>query len=292
MNALFIVLAVAVLFILAVALYASFEITKVPYLALPYTPQDFGLAYEPVSFKSFDGLTLTGWFIPSKEASDTTLIVLHGLGSNTGDMLLNVLCLARAGSWNLFLFNFRGHSDSEGRLTSIGPLELRDFESALEYLKRAKPEAARRLGLYGHSLGASVAIVGAARHPEIAAVVAESPFTRARKTVTYFAKLFYGIPEFPFMHLAFLITRWRLGVSSWNFAPVDEVGKIAPRPFLLIHAERDLRMPASDTQAMMDAAGDPKELWVVPGADHGEPWMIAKEDYDNRIVQFFRRVFP
>ncbi len=292
MHAFYVIAGIAAVLIFVIALYGSFEISHIPHLAVPYTPKDFGLAYEPVSFTSFDGLKLTGWFLPAKQKSDVTILVLHGLGSNTGDMLLNVLCLARAERWNLFLFNFRGHSDSEGKLTSLGPLELKDFDKAIAFLREAKPDETKRLGVYGHSLGASVAVVGAARHPEILAVVAESPFARTRKTVSLFAKKFYGIPEFPFMYLALFITRLRLGISLWHFSPLDEIGKISPRPLFLIHAERDQRMPMKDTEALVAAAQEPKEFWIVPGADHGEPWMIAKEDYDNKMVQFFRRVLP
>ncbi len=282
---------IAALFVLAVGIYGSIEITRIPYLAVPYTPDDFGLEFEAVSFQSHDGLKLAGWFIPAKTLSAVTLLVLHGLGSNAGDNLLNTLCLAKTGRWNLFYFNFRGHADSEGRLTSLGPLELGDLESAVAFLKKSKPDAARRLGIYGHSLGAAVAIVGAARHPELEAVAAESPFTRTRQTVTHFARLFYGIPEFPFMYLAFFLTRLRLGVSLWNFSPLAEIGKIAPRPLLLIHAGRDLRMPTRDIHALIAAAGEPKELWVVPGADHGEPWMLDPAEYERRLVEFFRRAF-
>ena len=286
------ILCIAALGIGAIAVYSSSEITKIPYLAVPYVPKDFGLAYEDVSFQTYDHLKLTGWFLPAHSVSDVTLIILHGLGSNAGDMLLNALCLAKAGQWNLFFYNFRGHADSEGHLTSLGPLELKDLESAVAFIKGTKPQATRRLGIYGHSLGASVAIVAAAHHPEFEAVVAESAFARTRKTIAYFARLFYGIPEFPFVVLALLLVRIRLGISLWNFSPVDEIGKIAPRPIFLIHAERDQRMPTSDTNALFAAAGEPKELWVVPGADHGEPWMVAKEEYDRRMVDFFRRVFP
>jgi fermentation-respiration switch protein FrsA (DUF1100 family) len=285
------ILGIVVLLIVTVALYGASEVTDIPYLAVPYTPKDFKLVYEDVSFQSYDHLKLTGWFLPASKPSDVTVLVLHGLGSNAGDMLLNTICLVKEGGWNLFYFNFRGHADSEGHLTSLGPLELKDLESALAFLKKTKPDAARRLGIYGHSLGAAVAIVGAARHPELAAVAAESPFARTRKTVSYFANKFYGIPEFPFMYLALFLTRLRLGISLWDFSPLDDVGKIAPRPFLLIHAERDQRMPLSDTQALIAAAGEPKEIWVVPGADHGEPWVVAKEEYERRLVGFFKKVF-
>ena len=206
-------------------------------------------------------------------------------------MLLNTLCLARSGKWNLFYFNFRGHADSEGRLTSIGPLELKDLESAMAFIRRTRPEATRRLGIYGHSLGGAVAIVGAARHPELEAVIAESPFASTVTTVERFARIFYGIPAFPFMTLALGLAGLRLGVSIRAFSPQKEIGRIAPRPILLIHAERDLRMPAEDMQALLAAAGEPKELWVAPGADHGEPWMVDKEEFENRLVEFFGKAF-
>lgn len=285
-------LSVAALLAFAVIAYGASEITRVPFLAVPYTPKDFDLTYEAVSFRSHDGLTLTGWFLPARDPSPVTLMVLHGLGSNAGDMLLNSLCLAHEGRWNLFYFNFRGHADSEGRLTSLGPLELKDLESALEYLRQTKPEASRRLGIYGHSLGAAVAIVGAARHPELEAVVAESPFSRTVSTVGHFSEVFYGIPAVPFMHIAILLAGIRLGVSIKGFAPVEEIGKIAPRPLLIIHAERDLRMPKSDIEALMAAAGEPKELWVVKGAEHGEPWLVAKQEFEKRLMEFFRKAFP
>ena len=193
--------------------------------------------------------------------------------------------------WNLFYYNFRGHADSEGNYTSLGPLELKDLESALAFIKKEKPEETRRLAIYGHSLGAAVAIVGAASHAELEGVAAESPFTRTRDTVTYFARTFYGIPKFPFMYLAIFLSQLRLGISLWNFAPLDVIGRLAPRPFFLIHAERDRRMPTKDMEALMAAAGEPKEMWIVPGADHGEPWLIDKEGYERRLVGFFKRVF-
>jgi len=306
-----IALAVVLCFILAVSIYSSLEITKIPFLAVPYTPEDFGLAYEDVSFPSHDGLKLNGWFLPATRpvplmtddsshelssvingtSSSVTLLILHGLGSNAGDMMMNTLCLARQGRWNLFYLNFRGHGGSEGRLTSLGPLELRDLECAMAHLKQTKPDETRRLGIYGHSLGAAVAIVGAARHSDLEAVIAESPFSRVSFTVERFARIFYGIPAFPFMTLALFLAGLRAGVSIRSFAPAEEIGKIAPRPLLLIHAQRDLRMPLGEIRALLAAAGEPKELWIVPGSDHGEPWMVAKAEFERRLVGFFQKAF-
>jgi len=267
------------------------EMTRIPVLAVPYTPQDFGWAYEEVSFTTEDGLRLVGWFLPAELASSTTLIIQHGVGSNHGDMLPNTACLHREGRWNLFYYNFRGHGGSEGKLTSLGPLELRDLQAALKYLKEQKPQAVQRIGIYGHSLGAAVALVGAARFPELAAVAAESSFASISQTVARFSKIFHGIPYFPFVPLALMFTSWRLGLRMGSFNPVDAIGRIAPRPVFLIQGDRDLRMPMSDFKALWNAARDPKEQWVVPGADHGDPWMINRSTYEKKLVDFFRKVF-
>lgn len=282
----------AALVAVGISYYAASEITRIPYLAVPYTPKDYQLPFEDVTFESKDHLKLAGWFIPAKVKTDATIVVLHGLGSNAGDMLLNVLALASAGQWNLFLFNFRGHADSEGNRTSLGPLELGDLDAALAFVREKYPPETRRLGIYGHSLGAAVSVVGAARHPEIGTVLVESPFARTRSTIFRYAKLYYGFPAFPMMYLALGFARLRLGVSLWDFEPVREIAKIAPRPLFMIHAERDARMPADEAQALFDAAREPKALWVVPGADHGEPWMVAKEEYDQKLLEFFRRTLP
>jgi uncharacterized protein len=275
-----------------ISLYASLEITKIPFFAVPYTPKDYGWSYEDVSFRTQDGLTLKGWFVPAGGGpSPVTLIIHHGLGSNAGDKLENTACLQRTGKWNLFYFDMRGHGASEGEYNSLGPLELRDLESAIAYLREHKPAAARHLGIYGHSLGAAVAIIGAARHPELEAVAAESSFARASRTVVHFAKIFYGIPEVPFMKIALVLARWRLGVPVGQFDPVAEIGRISPRPIFLIHGERDRRIPRRELYALWKAAKSPKKLWIVRGADHGDTWMIAKEEYERRLVKFFEGAY-
>ncbi|MFA5975977.1 MAG: alpha/beta hydrolase [Elusimicrobiota bacterium] len=291
MTVLWMIIGAIIVLIVSVAWYASLEITRIPYLEVPYRPDDFGWTYETVSFRSFDGLRLSGWFVPAATPSPVTIIIQHGIGSNAGDMLLNTACLQRVGRWNLFYYNFRGHADSEGKRTSLGPLELKDLDNAIAFLKSQKPECCKRLGIYGHSLGAAVAIAGAAQHPELSAVAAESSFSYIYKTVRHFSWLYYSIPYFPFIPLALWFASLRLGRRIGDFAPVEAIRKIAPRPLLLIQPENDRRTPMWDFAELVEAAGEPKSIWVVPGADHGEPWMVDKEGYEQRLVNFFIKAF-
>ena len=157
--------------------------------------------------------------MPAAKPSDTTIIVQHGMGSNHGDMLLNAKCLQDEGKWNLFYYNFRGHGASEGHLTSLGPLELRDMNGALALLKTHKPDACRRIAVFGHSLGAAVAIVGTPQHPEIEAVATESPFASISLTVRRFAWMYHGLPYFPFVPLAIFFASLRLGLRLGSSLP-------------------------------------------------------------------------
>ncbi len=266
MHALGWVLGLLVLFILGMSFYGSTQITDIPYLAVPYTPADFDMPFEKVSFHSEDGLRLTGWFVPARTPSIKTLLIQHGIGSNHGDMLPNTACLYREGRWNLLYYNFRGHADSEGSITSLGPLELRDLRGALRFLKEKKASESQRLGIYGHSLGAAVAIVGAAQIPELEAVAAESPFASIPQTIRLFAWVYHGIPYFPFVPLSMFFTSLRLRIWIGRFKPVEAVGKIAPRPIFFIQAGRDLRIPMADFQKLWAAAREPKEQWLVPGS--------------------------
>ncbi len=274
-----------------IAVYGAKEIVRIPFLGIPYTPKNFGWSYDTVAFSSFDGLRLTGWFVRPQTPTDKTILILHGKGSNAGDMLLNTRCLADEGRWNLFYFNFRGHADSQGRFTSLGPLEQKDMDSALAFLKAAYPAQSRHIAVMGHSLGSAVAIMSAAEHPEIEAVLAESPFADIARTIRRFAWLLYHIPPYPFLDFSIALVSLFLRQNLWAFSPSRAIAKISPRPVLLIQAECDRRTPVEDTQDLYEKAKDPKELWVVKGADHGRPWEVEKAQYEKRVVEFFRRHF-
>ena len=38
-----------------------------------------------------------------------------------------------------------------------------------------------------------------------------------------------------------------------------------------------------------DATSAPKEMWIVPNADHGEALAVNPNEYQHRIAEFLRR---
>ena len=65
------------------------------------------------------------------------------------------------------------------------------------------------------------------------------------------------------------------------------VRQISPRPVLLIHGEQDPYVPRSEIQALYKAAGNPKALWIVPGAGHRQADQTSPEEYWARVLGFF-----
>jgi fermentation-respiration switch protein FrsA (DUF1100 family) len=53
----------------------------------------------------------------------------------------------------------------------------------------------------------------------------------------------------------------------------------------------DADAPVAEAQQLYRAARAPKELWIVPGATHRKIEEVAREEYRQRIVEFFARAF-
>src|SRR5690349_2385086 len=66
----------------------------------------------------------------------------------------------RAG-FNVLLFDYRGHGSDLGAPVTLGFREMNDFFAALDYTLGRMPDA--RIGVFGGSMGAAIAIMGSAQ---------------------------------------------------------------------------------------------------------------------------------
>ncbi len=63
--------------------------------------------------------------------------------------------------------------------------------------------------------------------------------------------------------------------------------RLAPRPLLMIHGEKDSYIGPGIARGLFAAAGDPKELWIVPKAKHNRCREVAGTEYSDRVAAFF-----
>lgn len=255
-------------------------------------PEMFGLRYEKITFQSGDGLTLRGWFVPSPNGPEEkrTILLCHGWGDNKGDLIKMTHFLNASAGFNLLYFDFRSHGESDGEYTTIGYLETIDFAAAMDYLRREKPWALERLGVFALSMGAAVTAVAMGDHPEPKCAVLESPFSDFRRVVRQWAWNHYKIPYFPLIMITLLMLRLRVGESDVSgHSPVSNVARIAPRPLLVIGGDCDALMPVEDVRRVFAAAGEPKQLWILPEATHGKCFEAGGLEYETRVASFFKR---
>ena len=160
--------------------------------ALYLWPDEYKMPYDNVYFTTEDKVNIKGWFIPY-DGAEKTIILMHGWGMNRSDILKNTYFLHDLG-FNLLYFDFRALGESGGKVSSIGYLETRDVRAAIKYLKETRPESCKKIGLYGLSMGAMVAICEGASNPQISCVAAEASYYSFRRVVSRWAWVHHKVP--------------------------------------------------------------------------------------------------
>jgi pimeloyl-ACP methyl ester carboxylesterase len=253
-------------------------------------PEQFGLRYEKISFQTRDGLELKGWLLPSPTGDKRTLIMCHGWGDNKGELLKQTYFLNETAGFNLFYFDFRSHGESGGEITTIGGLESIDFDAAATWLRAARPDLAERVGVFGVSMGAAVSVASMPDHPDFKCIAVESPFSDYRGVIRRWAWNKFRVPHFPLIDVVLWMLRLRVGNPKIDdFNPVEAAPRISPRPLFVIGGEHDDLMPEDDVRRVFDAAKEPKQLWIVPGAYHAKCREAAGMEFDTRVAGFFNR---
>ena len=271
---------------LGVAAYTTLKLNAPSRKVNPYTftPWELGVEHEAVVFGQDHGIVLRGWWFPHP---DTRRVVIGCTGHRGAkhELLGIGSGLWRAGN-NVLLFDFRGRGESDQGPFSLAFYEMADLEAAVDYVVKRMPRA--HVGVVGYSMGAAVALSVAARDPRISAVVADSSFATIRGVIEY-AYTRYRMPLRPMLTLTDMVNRLRYGYPFDAVQPVNVVGAIAPRPLLLIHGAADSLIPVKHSEALYAAAAEPKELWIVPDADHCGGYFVDRAEYVRRVAHFFKR---
>ena len=236
-----------------------------PTAAIRSTPAVYGAAYEDVSFRTDDGTTLHGWFLPgpsrTADLPSATILWLHGNRGNIGNQAHDVAALQRRLRVNVLVFDYRGYGRSTGRPTEAGV--YRDARAALGYLASRNDVATDQIVYLGRSLGAAIAVelaqAQASRQPS-AGLVLDSAFTNtqdmARALHRYNPLRFLVPPRF------------------------NSLARIAQGncPLLQIHGDREALVPLALARRLFAAARGPKTFLLWRGAGHHADFGGDQED--------------
>ena len=239
---------------------------------------------QPITLTTTDGFKLATWYWPSRNGA--AVILLHGYKQIRSEMLPIAAMLVRHG-YGVIIPALRGHGESDGELVTFGYHETRDVEAAFQYLL-AQPEVARdRIGILGNSMGGAIAILYASQNSAIKAVVAQSPYTTIDDMVAANVKRTVNLPPFPFTPMIVFFVERKAGFSVKEFAPIDHIAKISPRPVFIMTGGKDTWVNPDGGRQLYLAAGEPRELWFDPELEHLKFSEKRADEFEKRVVAFF-----
>lgn len=237
-------------------------------------PAFFGTAYQEISLRTSDGLTLSAWFTPAENG--VIILAAHGYAGHRSAPLHAML--AEKG-YGVISWDARAHGLSEGTFTSVGYYEYLDVEAALTYA--LQQENVQHIGAIGQSMGGATLIMAAAKLPEIEAVVADSAFPSLDDMVS---RVVPFAPMRPFMQY---FAAQEFGIPIANIRPMDSIPLLSPRPVFLIQGLDDQVVPPDAAERLYNNAEEPKQIWTQAGVDHVEMMVAYPAKYQQEVTDFF-----
>jgi hypothetical protein len=277
-----------------------------------------------------DGITLSGVLHePDDRKADERLaafIVLHGfMGSKDGshsELLAKLLC-----DWGYaaLRIDFRGCGDSGGERGMVLCLDqVADTRNAVTWLALRPEIDPRRIGVVGHSFGAAVAIYSGGVDERIAAVISSCGWGHGERKFRgqhpgaawdkFTDMLKRGREHKAKTGKSMMVSRWEVvpipehlrgnlsaksqmevpvetAISMMEFNAEDVVGKIAPRPLMLLHTADDQVTPTEQSLRLFEKAKMPTEMYLITGESHF-PLAGNGEPARSLIKQWLDRFFP
>jgi len=235
-----------------------------PVQEITCTPDDLGLEFEQVLFKSADGLHLSGWYIPA-EKSEFTVLFCHGNGGNIFHRLDSINIFQNLGL-NCFIFDYRGYGNSEGKPSEEGT--YLDAEAAYNWLIKKKKILPDNIIIFGRSLGGSIAAKLASKVTTCALIV-EGTFT----SYVDIGKKFY-----PYMPV-----RW---FARFSYRTIDYI-KDVRCSVMFIYSRNDEVVPFEFGLELYEAANEPKEFVEIFGS-HNDGFLVSGEVYKTAWIKWLK----
>ena len=143
-----------------------------------------------------------------------------------------------------------------------------DARAAWDWLATRYPTRARYV--FGHSLGAAIAIELASQVPDEAGVVVEGAFTSIADVL--------GTMKWGWLPVGLLITQ--------RFDAASKVGRVGS-PLLVVHGSEDALIKPELGRRLFEAARAPKAFVLVEGGSHHNTNSIGQAQYRAAMAQLF-----
>jgi uncharacterized protein len=271
---------------------------------------------RPLVFQAADGTVLRGEFWAQPHPAPT-IVFCHGYRFSC-DTLHSTAALAYPLGYNVLLFDFRGHGQSERVAISGGHAEVRDLQAAIKAARQQPETLPGTIIIHGFSMGAAVALL-TPPDPEVAAIIADSSYARLDEVLRHFVtgaltqERTWWSPLFHRLHGIVPVVSWAIVAASafvfrvrfgyspigrpdmsferWRTLPISHPQSRHP-PILLIHGEQYRLVPLAQARALEAQTRTFQvalETYYVKGADHCGAYGRDPQRYLQVVQQFLTR---
>lgn len=272
-----------------------------------HTPDEYGLAYEDLTFASLDGTPLEAWWIPCA-GSDKLVIANHPMNFNRygiashlqqwaigggNDIEVNYMAdyknLHDAG-YNVLTYdsrNFGNSAAANGGIFTWGLIESRDVAGSLQYVKSRPDTRTMTVGLLSRCMGGNATYIAMTKYPELFAdvrcIVNPQP-TSLRPFVEN--NLAWLGAEDQFDAADWLI-RVNTGFTVDQLSPL-QYAKNCHVPTFIIQVRNDVLSKSSDVQAIFDniSAAEKKLFWIEGSTRRWDGYNYFPE-HPEQMIEWF-----
>lgn len=267
----------------------QYMFNKYPYLKPWVDSLKQAEALKDTFIYSPDHVKLHAYYVKAAQPTARTAVVVHGYTGNAIRIMMIGYLYNKELGFNILLPDLRYSGLSEGEAIQMGWHDRKDVMQWMEVANRIYGDSTRMV-IHGISMGAATTMMvsGEAQPHYVKGFVEDCGYTDVWDQFSKELKAQFGLPRFPLMYTADWLCRLEYG---WSFREASALKQVARcrLPMLFIHGDKDDYVPTWMVYKLYEAKPGPKELWIVPEADHARSYLFNTEEYTEKVKAFTDR---
>ncbi len=268
-------------------------------------PDEYGMDYEDITFQSEDGLTLEGWYIPSKTESNKIVICNHfspgnrygyaghikpwkGAGGFEVNFLPKYKALIEAG-YHVLAYDLRGHgfsSPSQNGAYNPKFFEYRDVIGSLNYIRTRAKTKDMDIHLHSMCLGGNSTLVAMRKRPDlfknIKSMMLLQPISGDALVRKLCKNMRLGVKGYQAFEKLY---RELYGFSIADASPINDAQHVVIPTFVAQVRKDSFTYAEEDVQAVYDAIPnqDKKLYWIEGTTQRFKGYTYFSENPEQMI---------
>lgn len=239
-----------------------------------------------VELISHDGIRLAGYFYECP-AAKRIVIAMHGWRSSWAKDFGVISQFFHNNGCSVLYAEQRAQNRSEGEYMTFGLLERYD---CLDWVNWVNHHFDDSLPIYlaGVSMGATTVLMASNLElpDNVCGIIADCGFTSPHAIWKHVVENNLHLPYSLHDAQVKKIVQKNIHMGPQDHSTVEAL-KECRIPVLFIHGAADRFVPVSMTYENYRACAAPKELLIVPGAEHGMSYIVEQEKYEDTVRSFW-----